>query len=128
MKHRLAEEGAANGHAVETAGERILFPGLDAVSISELMKSRIGLVDLRRDPGSLRAVGAGLDDIGEGAVEGHGERAAAADRSEGARRSECIEVQNRSGIGSEPVDLPALVAHGENPGGVGGQESFWGEQ
>src|SRR5438270_13121096 len=51
MKHRFAEERAADRNAVKTASEFAILPGLDAMRVPELVQPRVTLDDLVVDPG-----------------------------------------------------------------------------
>src|SRR5205085_7082761 len=55
VEHALAEEGAAEAHAVQAAGQLAGLPGLDAVGEAELVQPAIGPDQLIGDPGAIAA-------------------------------------------------------------------------
>ena len=73
-KHAFAEEGAAERHAVEPAGEPAVAPGFDRVAVAAPVELDIGFADRRIDPGVAAIVagfGAAVDDAFEIGVERH---------------------------------------------------------
>ena len=114
MEHGFAEEGGAEGDAVESAGEFAVAPGFDAVGELAAVEIGVGFDDGGGDPGRL-AVGAALDDPVEAAVEGDLEFALSDDLAEGARHVEVVEVDDGPRVGTEPEDLvAAFIAHGKD--------------
>src|SRR6202008_4919984 len=75
-EHALAEEGAAEGDAVESADQRVAVVDLDAVAVAPLVELTIEAVDAPVDPGARAArprFGAAIEHAVEIAVDGDGE-------------------------------------------------------
>src|SRR3972149_5819979 len=76
MEHGLAEEGAADGNAVQSARELIPHPRFHAMPVARLMQSTIGVVDILGYPSPIRTLGTGLDHLDECTIDREGECAA----------------------------------------------------
>ena len=51
MEHRLAEEGTADGDAVQSADQLLVLPRLDGVTETESMQRHVAAQDVLGDPG-----------------------------------------------------------------------------
>ena len=123
VKHRFAEEGAADRDAVETAGELALLPRLNRVSMAKLMEARVAFEDLFIDPG-LGAFGALLHDFDEGSVDPDFENFSSSDPLESLGHVEFFEREDRARIGREPADLAILHCHGKNAEAISLEQDF----
>ena len=72
MEHALAEERAAEAHAVEPADQLAVLVGLDAVAMADVVELAIERADARVDPGAGAAglrLGAAVEHALEVAVD-----------------------------------------------------------
>src|ERR1700755_1189737 len=57
VEHALAEESPPQTHAVKTADEIAVLPGLDAMAVAEPVQAGIEIANALVDPGVLAALG-----------------------------------------------------------------------
>ena len=69
-EHALAEEGATQGHSVETAPQLAIPPRFDAVGMARAVQGQVGLPHLRRDPGAVLAGAGHLGAVPDHRLEG----------------------------------------------------------
>ena len=90
-EHRFAEKGATEAHPVEAADQLAIFalavPAFDRMRLTGGVQAERRALDVGVDP-CLLAVGAGVDDLGEGGVAGDGKLVAPDAPGERARRAE----------------------------------------
>ncbi len=114
MEHGLAEEGAADGDAVEAAGKAVVAPGLDGMGEAATVKLAIALDDLLGDPGFV-AAGAGAHDGFEGLIDAEIEEAALERALEAMGDVEgFVEWDDGARVRGEPADLAVVHAHRED--------------
>jgi hypothetical protein len=122
-EHALAEEGGAEGHAVQAADQLPLQPALDAVGVAHLEQLAVEAFDRSVDPG-LVAAGPGLraggDHLGEGVVEADLEGISPDGPGQPMADMEAVERNDPAplGVDQEDVLIVARVRHGEDPVGV----------
>ena len=125
-EHRLAEERAAQRHAVEPSDELVAAPRLDRVREPQAVEDLVGGDHLRGDPGAFlpRPVhrGAGFDDVPERGVEGDLVRPAAHRLGQAVRNVQVLGAQDHPGIGRVPEDREAVLVPGEDPLRVRGEQ------
>ena len=131
MEHALAEEGRAQGDAVEAAAQTAVAPGFDRMGEAHFMQPDVKPFDRRVDPGFLaprRGQGAGANDLPEGRVAAHLEVAASQAPPETPRYMEVVERQDAAAIRIDPVDLLRVAAfgHWKDADGVGPEQKFRG--
>src|SRR5262245_15365449 len=63
MEHALAEEDAAEGHAIQPPRQLAVFPCFDAVGKAVAIKFAVNADDSLVDPGAVFAVGAAAHDV-----------------------------------------------------------------
>lgn len=107
-EHRFAEEGPADGNAVEPSDEFAIPPGLDRMGVAEFEELLVARHDLAADPGGA-TVGAAGHHFGKGRIDPHLERIAAQGPLQTVGNVEFIERQDPAGIRGEPADLAAVV-------------------
>ncbi len=148
VEHGFAEEGGAEGQAIEAAEEMGLAgggvggPGFDGVGVSGVMQEVEPAGDGGVDPGAFVGVGvvvrfarlgAVIDDLGEGGVRAEVEGTGADAAIESARDMEAEfggEGEYAAGIGAGPVDVRGAegfprgsrLGHGEVAAAVGVEE------
>jgi hypothetical protein len=122
-EHALAEEGAAELHAVKAADQPILVPDLDRMSVARAVERQHGALELGVDP-RLLAVGAGSNHGREVAVVGDFEPSRAQRPAERAREVEAVEGNDRPVPRFDPEQLLGVTAvgHREDPGGIAVKE------
>lgn len=98
VKHRFAEESAADGDPVEPAGELPVLPRFDRMRMAELVKARVAFDDLVVDPG-FGTVGALAHHLPEGSVDPELENFFAGDALESLRHMKLLQRKNRARIG-----------------------------
>ena len=123
MKHRFAEERAADRNAVKTAGEFAILPGLDTMRVPEFVQPRVALDDLVVDPG-LGALRAFAHDFSERNVHADLEDFFPRDALEGMRNVEFLEGENRARIGRKPFDFAVLHRHGKHAETISLEQDF----
>src|SRR5258708_2892332 len=128
-EHALAEESAAELHAVETADEDVAGPALDGMRRAALEKRGVERDDFVIDPG-LPPVGGRLGAAAhhclELAVAADGEAAAAHGAAQPARDVEAVERQDAAAHRIDPEELPIFgrLGHREDAGGIGLQQEI----
>ena len=72
VKHGFASEEAVQADAIDSAGELVIHPALDAVGMAGLVKTRIGGDELWANPSAFAAgaFSAGSDDFLKRAIDG----------------------------------------------------------
>ncbi len=126
-EHRLAEEGPAEGDAVEAAGKDIPLPDLDGVGVSEVMEGAVGLPHLRRDPGAvLSGAGppAGGNHLREGPVERDPDEPLFQELPHAPGDAEFIREKDETGVRRPPEDRFAVAVPGEDPLPIGGEQAL----
>src|SRR5215467_15854060 len=124
VEHALAEEGAAQAHAVESADQRVAVIDLDRVAMADTVQAEIEIADAPVDPGAGAAglrLGAAVDHRGEVAVADDGETVRAYRARKPARHVEPVEWNDPALLGFDPVERRILSAfrHGKDPARVG---------
>ncbi len=127
VEHGLAEKGAADGDAIEAAGEVTFVPGFDGVGGAALVEAAVEGGDAGGNPGAFAAVGATGDDVVEGVVNADFELVLADGLAEGAGDVEAIEFKDAAGIGAVPEDAAVRIGHGEDAGLVAEQDEIRGD-
>src|SRR6266487_5890613 len=134
MKHRLAEECAANRDPVESTGELAAGrvrptgglaggPRFDGVRITKLMQPRVVFNDLPIDPGIV-ASGAGFDYFRKAIVKLNLENVLAQETPQGVGHMKIFQGQDCAWIGREPFDRAVLHRHGKNTKPVTLEQKF----
>ena len=130
-EHALAEEGAADAHAVQAAGQAPLpVPGLDAVGVAGVVERPVGGHHARRDPGPVLAGargGTGLHHLAEAGVHGEPEALPAQRAAQAAGAVEFGGKQHQPWIRCPPEHGLGLLEPGENAAPIGGQEPVGAE-
>ena len=129
-EHALAEEGAAQHHAIEPADQPPLLPDLDRVRVALGMQRQEQPLDLRVDPGVLpprpRRSAAG-DDAAEIGVRRHREGIGEHRPQQPPRQVEAAaQRQHAAPLRVQPVEplASAALRHREEPGAVGPQHQL----
>jgi hypothetical protein len=123
VKHRLAEEGAANRDAVEATGEPAVLPRLNRVGVAELVETSIAFDDLIIDP-RLRTSRALLHDLGKGNVDPDFEGFFSDDPLKSLRDVEFLERKDRARIRGKPSNLAILHRHRKNAEAISLEQDF----
>jgi len=126
-KHRFAEEGAAEGDAVEAAGKNIPLPDLYGVGVSEVMEGAVGLPHFRRDPGAVLSGAwppAGGNHRPEGPVERDPDEPFFHELPHAPGYAEFVREENETGVRRPPEDRFAVGIPGEDPLPIGGKQTF----
>ena len=122
-EHALAEEGAAEPHAVEAADKFLILPAFDRMGVTESVEQIVALLDLAVDPGflALRAI---VHDGGEHLIVSYGEGARPDRLAKRAGHAEAVEGDDRAAARLHPEDLVgvATVRHRKHADGVGAQQ------
>ena len=129
-EHRFAEEGAAEGNAIDAADEFLLPPDLDGVGEAEVVQDGVGLPHFRRDPGAvLTGSGppAGGDHLPEGLVECNPDESLFQELPHAPRDAQFVREQDETGVRRPPEDGFAVAVPGEDPLPVGGEQPLWRE-
>ena len=129
MEHALAEEGAAERNAIETADQRIAVIDFDAVGMPVVVEAAVDLADAAVDPGFgavLLGFGAALDRAVEIPVDpdGIGRRAHGARQPRGDVKA--IERNDAAHLRLDPIERRILGAlcHREDAAGIGLEQHF----
>lgn len=130
-EHGLAEEGAADGDAVEPADQTTVPVDFDRVGEAAFMQGRVGADHVGGNPGAGLA-GAGFrtgpHDVFEGAVEDHLEAGIANALAQAAGHAELGREQHAAGIRAPPEDFLAFREPRENAAAVGALQPFRGQR
>src|SRR6185437_4352473 len=111
MEHALAEESAAEAHAVEPADERVPVIGLHRVAVPDAIEAEIEVADTPVDPGASASglgLGAAVDHRLEVAVAHDRELLGAHRAGEPARDVESVERDDAALLGLDPVERRVL--------------------
>ena len=126
-EHGFAEEGTADGHAVETADQPVgVVVHLDTVGVAGHVQPVVGVLHVFRDPGAVLAragLGTGLDDGLEVGVETDVEAPVAQHLAQAAVHAELVREQHHARVRAPPQDGLALLVPGEDAAAVGGQQA-----
>src|SRR5262249_46879954 len=126
-EHALAEEGAADGDAVEPADQPAVLPALDGVGEPHLEELAVQQEDLAVDPGVAAprpGRGAAIDDALEVGMAADLERLLPHRLLQPPGHVEGLEREDAAQLRIDPVDLRVITAlrHREDPDGVGTQQ------
>ena len=129
VEHALAEERAAQAHAVETADERRTVIDLDGVAMPAFVELSIDRADAGIDPGAPAARHrrrTGIDHGVEVDVAHHAERGPAHRALEARRNMEAIERQHAAALRLDPVEGRVLGAlrHRKDAARIGLEQNF----
>ena len=125
-EHALAEEHAADRHAVEAADQMAVLAGFHRVGVAELVQFAEQPLDLRVDPGVV-ATGGGLGAAGDGGgevlIDRDGEGVRQHGAGEPARQMEAVQRQDAAALRVQPVEAFAATGlrHREQAVSVGPQ-------
>ena len=125
-EHGLAEEHAADGDAVQPAGEVRAAPALDGVGVPGAVQPAVGRRHPRGDPGAVlprAGRGAFMHHAVEGGVSGDRERPAPQRAAEAPAQPEGVRPQDGAGVGRPPQDRLPFAEPGEDAAAVGAQQA-----
>ena len=120
-EHAFAKEGAAELHAIDSAGQLIAAPDLDRMGVTRAVEREHGLLELGVDPGFL-AVGAAGDHAGEIAVDRHREPPAPQRPHQPPGQVEAVQLEDAARVRRPPADRVALAETGKHPAAIGQQQ------
>ncbi len=125
--HRFAEEGAAERHAIEAAGELAVQPHLDAVCMTELEQPLVARLDDGVDPRRRPVVGglgAERHHLAEDGVGGDAETVGDEDLLQAAREVKAVQRQDRAQPWFDPMDrrIVRAVGHREKTLRIGAEQ------
>ena len=128
-EHAFAAESAADGDAIETAGQFAVLPALDTVGDTQPVQFDEGLDDFIVDPGILAAFGGGgalPHNIGKGAIGADFKNPAAHCFLQALGDVEGFQRQDAADFGVDPEDIGIVAAfrHGENSRSIGPDQKF----
>src|SRR6266508_6812782 len=113
MKHRFAEERAADRDTVKSTGELAVGPGFHRMRMPKLMHPRVTFNDLPIDPG-IFAPGASFDHFRKTTVHLNFTNFLAQETPQGVRHMKISQGQDCAWVGREPLDRAVLHRHREN--------------
>jgi hypothetical protein len=125
-EHRLADEHAAAGDAIQAADECAVSPSFERVRPAELMQATVGAGDVRRNPRAA-AVMAWLCACGHHVIEcgvnAKFEAAGVERAAQAARNLESVRPKHGPRVGAPPQDRLTFLIPGKDAARVGGKQS-----
>src|SRR6266511_1939186 len=131
VKHRFAEEGLTERHAIEATHQFTSGPSLHRVRITQAMQFDVGIVHLSSNPRTAlplpRNGRAGGDHFLEDAVEGNLKGLSLESLLQAARHLEFIWLQYETRVGGPPKNRLVIGIPGKDPNTVSFQQTLAGE-
>src|SRR3569833_784207 len=129
VEHALAEERPPERYAIKPACEPAAAPGLDAVTMADLVQRAAELADAMVDP-CVFAPGLGCRALADDALEGGVDRDVVAIRAHGAREAggdmEAVEEKDAALLQLDPeqAGIVGALSHREDAAGIGPQQNL----